>query len=314
MSKKFTIKEIAELCGVGKSTVSRVLNNDPKVSESTREKIQKVIQEIGFQPNRSARAMRGVEEPVVGIIVSHLHLASEAETLRTILAKLYENNITPIIVESQFKPELVEHHLALFKQRQVTGVIVFSFSNLPEEIVSKWKESIVVVARSYPTISSIYYDDRNAISALMEKLYQQGHREIAYLGVEDSDETTGWLRTQSYLDFCRTHQILPNYIQTKLDIESAYQDCDKLFEKPNSVLLCATSSLAVGAYKYLQKNHQNRPLACIGKQPLFDYFIPNLVSLDFGYSQAGEWAVELLLAQLNGDQAIVHRCVPYHLS
>ena len=59
MYKNYTIKDIADLCGVGKSTVSRVLNHDPKVSEETRQKIQFIIDETGFQPNRSARAMRG---------------------------------------------------------------------------------------------------------------------------------------------------------------------------------------------------------------------------------------------------------------
>ena len=66
MSKNYTINDIADLCKVGKSTVSRVLNHDPKVSEETRQKIQSIIDQIGFQPNRSARAMRGAAEPVAG--------------------------------------------------------------------------------------------------------------------------------------------------------------------------------------------------------------------------------------------------------
>ncbi|WP_353735826.1 LacI family DNA-binding transcriptional regulator [Actinobacillus suis] len=57
---KLTIKDIAARCNVGKSTVSRVLNNDPKVSVQTRERVQAVIDELGFQPNQSARAMRGL--------------------------------------------------------------------------------------------------------------------------------------------------------------------------------------------------------------------------------------------------------------
>ena len=50
---KLTIKDIAQRCQVGKSTVSRVLNNDPKVNAQTREKVQRVIDELGFQPNRT---------------------------------------------------------------------------------------------------------------------------------------------------------------------------------------------------------------------------------------------------------------------
>ena len=142
---KLTIKDIAQRCQVGKSTVSRVLNNDPKVKAQTREKVQRVIDELGFQPNRTARAMRGSTEPVVGIILSRLNSQAESQTLSAILEQLYHHHITPIIVESQFKPDLVAHHLHLFQRRQVDAVIVFGFSTLPAATLSAWKDALVVI-------------------------------------------------------------------------------------------------------------------------------------------------------------------------
>ncbi|STU43186.1 trehalose repressor [Klebsiella pneumoniae] len=59
MQNRLTIKDIARLSGVGKSTVSRVLNNESGVSERTRERVEAVMQQHGFSPSRSARAMRG---------------------------------------------------------------------------------------------------------------------------------------------------------------------------------------------------------------------------------------------------------------
>ena len=59
MTKKLTILDIAKLAGVGKSTVSRVLTNDPKVKPSTREKVERIIQESGYVPSKSAQAMAG---------------------------------------------------------------------------------------------------------------------------------------------------------------------------------------------------------------------------------------------------------------
>lgn len=57
--KKLTINDIAKLCGVGKSTVSRVLNQDPMVNEETRKKVNSIIEKYKFTPSKSARAMRG---------------------------------------------------------------------------------------------------------------------------------------------------------------------------------------------------------------------------------------------------------------
>lgn len=127
---KLTIKDIAARCGVGKSTVSRVLNNAPNVNPQTRAKIQSIIDELNFAPNKTARAMRGSGEQVVGIIVTRLNSTAESQTLSQILRALYAQNITPIIVESQFKPAQVEREPLLFQQRQVDGVILFGFSTL----------------------------------------------------------------------------------------------------------------------------------------------------------------------------------------
>ncbi len=59
MQNRLTIKDIARLSGVGKSTVSRVLNNESGVSQRTRERVEAVMNQHGFSPSRSARAMRG---------------------------------------------------------------------------------------------------------------------------------------------------------------------------------------------------------------------------------------------------------------
>lgn len=301
---KYTIKDIALLANVGKSTVSRVLNGDPNVSEETRQRIQEIIHKVGFEPNRSARAMRGATDPVVGVIVTRLNSIAESQTLSAILSELYQKGITPLIVESQFQPELVLKHFQLFKQRQVDGIILFGFSQLSLDILKSWKGSLVTIARSYPEISSVVYDDEKAVEALMFKLYMQGHRKIAYLGVKDSDETTGKLRNQSYLNFCQKYELDPNLIKVDLGAESGYQNVRFLFEKTISALLCASSSLAVGAFKYMQEIGEIRPLACIGKNEMLQFVVPKLISLDFGYPQAGKGAVALLLQQLDGNKNI----------
>lgn len=313
-SMKLTINDIANRCGVGKSTVSRVLNNDPNVSQRTREKIQAVIDELGFQPNPIARAMRGAEDPVVGIIVTRLNSTAESQTLSTILQQLYAHNITPIIVESQFQPEQVSKHFQLFQQRQVSGVILFGFSELPLSIVRQWQGAIVSLARAYPDVSGVYYDDENAVRTLLNELYQQGHRHIAYLGVNDEDETTGRKRNQTYLKFCEEQQMPPNLATAQLSAESGCEQTAILFKQEVSAILCASTSLAIGALKYMQHSGQKRPLACIGKNELLQHFAPDLLSLDFGYPQAGKIAVNLLLKQFNGDLVVEKYQVPFKLA
>ena len=80
MQNRLTIKDIARLSGVGKSTVSRVLNNESGVSERTRERVEAVMNQHGFPS--APRAMRGQSDKVVAIIVSRLDSSPKTSPYR----------------------------------------------------------------------------------------------------------------------------------------------------------------------------------------------------------------------------------------
>ena len=66
--KKMTMQDVAERAGVSSKTVSRVINNEPRVSESTRKKIQQVIDELDFQPNKSAQSLAADRSLLLGLL------------------------------------------------------------------------------------------------------------------------------------------------------------------------------------------------------------------------------------------------------
>jgi transcriptional regulator, LacI family len=203
MQNRLTIKDIARLSGVGKSTVSRVLNNESGVSDRTRERVEEVMNQHGFSPSRSARAMRGQSDKVVAIIVTRLDSLSENLAVQTMLPVFYEQGYDPIMMESQFSPEKVEEHLGMLKRRNIDGVVLFGFTGVSETMLANWQSSLVMVARDAKGFASVCYDDKGAINILMQRLYDQGHRHISYLGVPHSDVTTGKRRHDAYLAFCK---------------------------------------------------------------------------------------------------------------
>ncbi len=301
MQNRLTIKDIARLSGVGKSTVSRVLNNESGVSERTRERVEAVVNQHGFSPSRSARAMRGQSDKVVAIIVSRLDSLSENLAVQTMLPAFYEQGYDPIMMESQFSPEMVEEHLHMLSRRNIDGVVLFGFTGVTEELLSSWRASLVLLARDAKGFASVCYDDEGAINLLMQNLYDRGHRHISFIGVPHSDVTTGKRRHDAYMTFCARHQLTPHFILPGLAMKHGYDNVASVLMPDTTALLCATDTLALGASKYLQEQRiENLQLASVGNTPLMKFLHPEIVTVDPGYAEAGRQAAAQLIDQVNG--------------
>ncbi len=313
MDKKLTILDIARLSGVGKSTVSRVLNQDPKVKQATRERVEQIIAEHGFVPSKSARAMRSQSQQVVGIIVSRLDSSSENQAVRGMLETLYQRGYDAVLMESKFSPAKVSEHLAVLERRGVDGIILFAFNDLDYAAMAPLREKLVLMARERPGFSSVCFDDDGAVRAVLAHLGERGLTEVAYLGVERSDLTTGLRRHQAYLDYCREQGRTPRSALGDLGLQSGYRLAAELLTPTTQAMVCASDTLAIGAAKYLQEQGRSEVLVTgLGNNPMLTFLFPNALSLDLGYKGAGEQAARQLLGQIEQDLPPLATIAPSH--
>ncbi|WP_442779738.1 trehalose operon repressor TreR [Enterobacter cancerogenus] len=315
MQNRLTIKDIARLSGVGKSTVSRVLNNESGVSERTRERVEAVMNQHGFSPSRSARAMRGQSDKVVAIIVSRLDSLSENLAVQTMLPAFYEQGYDPIMMESKFSPQMVEEHLGMLQRRNIDGVVLFGFSGIQDEILKPWQRSLVLLARDASGFASVCYDDEGAIIILMQRLFEQGHRYISYLGVPHTDVTTGKRRHEAYLTFCKKHNLPAVASLPGLGMKQGYEQAASVLTPQTTALVCATDTLALGVSKYL---HEQRitglQVASVGSTPLMKFLHPEIITVDPGYAESGRQAAAQLIEQINGRAEPRQIVIPSHLA
>ncbi|EGQ5286636.1 trehalose operon repressor TreR [Enterobacter hormaechei] len=315
MQNRLTIKDIARLSGVGKSTVSRVLNNESGVSERTRERVEAVMHQHGFSPSRSARAMRGQSDKVVAIIVSRLDSLSENLAVQTMLPAFYEQGYDPIMMESKFSAQMVEEHLGMLQRRNIDGVVLFGFTGLKEDVLKPWQPSLVLLARDASGFASVCYDDEGAIVILMQRLYEQGHRHISYLGVPHADITTGKRRHEAYLAFCKQHNLPAVASLPGLGMKQGYEQVASVLTPQTTALVCATDTLALGASKYIQEQRIGElQLASVGSTPLMKFLHPEIISVDPGYAESGRQAAAQLIEQINGRTEPRQIVIPAHLS
>ena len=307
VNKRLTILDIARLSGVGKSTVSRVLTNDPKVKPETRKRVEQVIDQFGYIPSKSAQSMRGGSQKVIGVIISRLDSSSENQAVSGILAELYQMGYDVVIMESQFNQKKTLEHLSVLKRRQVDGVILFGFSGFDTAYLKGWAQRCVVIAMESDICSSINYDDSAVITASMQYLTEKGLTEIAYIGVEEQDRTTGHLRYKAYLSSCKSANLIPNYALGQLSYESAYTRVDSVLTTGTQGIVCATDTLAFGVVKRLQElGREDVCVTGVGGSEMLAFLFPNVFSVDPGYEQAGRKAASILIDHIEEDADITH--------
>ncbi|MGC9404336.1 trehalose operon repressor TreR [Vibrio genomosp. F10 str. 9ZC157] len=307
MRKKLTIHDIAKRSGVGKSTVSRVLTNDPKVKPATRAKVEQVIQESGYVPSKSAQSMRGGSQKVVGVIISRLDSPSENRAVGSMLKSLYDEGYDVVIMESQFDRYKTNEHLEVLQKRNVDGVIVFGFTDLDLGNLEAWQGKSVVIAMDTTVTSSINYDNKGVITCALRYLSERKIRNIAFIGVDPSDKTTGKLRLESYIEWCQIHDIIPSYQTGQLHHESAYQLVDKVLTNQTEAIVCASDTLALGVIKKLQELGRDDVMVTgVGGNELLSFLFPKVHSIDPGYTSAGNQAAKLLISHINGNTEKCH--------
>ncbi|WP_415720830.1 trehalose operon repressor TreR [Photobacterium ganghwense] len=307
MTQKLTILDIAKLAGVGKSTVSRVLTNDPKVKPATREKVEQVIRESGYVPSKSAQAMRGGSAKVVGVILSRLDSPSENKAVSGILDVIYQAGYDAVIMESQFSAEKTNEHLEVLTRRNVDGVIVFGFSGCDMSAIETFGHRAVVIAVDTDQVSSVDYDHKGLIELAVNKLVEQGLEAISYIGVDESDRTTGLMRLNAYKECCERLGISPCFQTGQLSYESAYRLTDKVLLAETQAIVCASDTLAMGVAKRLQElGRTDVQVSGVGATSLLSFLFPNTFSIDPGYYQAGAESARLLIRQLSEPAGITH--------
>lgn len=299
--RKITIFDVAKRAGVGKSTVSRVLNHDENVKEETRNRILEVIKEMNYTPSASARGMRSNASRVIGIITSRLDSPSETRAVRGMLEVIYSKGYDVVLVESLFDTEKTREHVEMFVNKKVEGIIVFAISGIKYDYLKKLKVPVVMMAQEVEGFPSIVYDDYGAIEKVVNDFYETGYRRIGYLGVDLEDQTTGYRRYKAYEDFIDKNKLENISVFGDFTYKKAYNLTEELLKHDLEAIVCATDSLALGVRKYLaEKAVTGITVSGVGNNELMEFLFENHISVNLSYKQAGIKAGEVIFDLLSG--------------
>ena len=308
-----TIKDIAERCGVSVSTVSRVLNNHPDVSEAVRSLVMEVVKEVHYVPNSSARDLVKTKSDAIGLVVRGVGNPFFTEVIRSIEQMVGKAGYSLVLHQINSGEDELLAGASLSRSKKLQGLILLGgcFDYDPEKIVSL---GVPFVCCSYTNsfgslkkeeYSSVYIDDQEEAFRAVSTLVEKGHRKIAILLESTHDRSISELRYQGYCKALEAGGVaLDEDLVEEIggyEMVDAYEGMNRLMDRRDdfTAVFAISDALAVAAMKAMHDRGKRVPEDCsviaIDGIDMSVYTIPTLTTLVQPKEQLGKEAVRILL-------------------
>ncbi len=194
---KATIKDVAKLAGVSFKTVSRVVNKEGTVGQDLQEKVMKAVKELNYQPNLSARLLRGTASSI-GFIYDNPNSNYVIDMQRGILGECHRQGYELVIHPCDAKSKtIIDEVIGMVDRSRVGGLVLTPpVSEMPEVLSALNKRKLKYVrilsgANPPDTISPcVFIDDRTAAYKITQYLIDLGHKAIAFLGGDEAHKSS----------------------------------------------------------------------------------------------------------------------------
>lgn len=319
-----TIKDVAVYSGVSVSTVSRVLNNHPDVSQKVREKVLAAVDELHYVPNDSARDLVKAQSDVIGVVVRGFENPFFTSVLRAIEQVSSKAGYTVVLNQISTEDDEISAAASLVRSKRLKGLILLGgcFDYTPERIASLEVPFVCCTfTNSFGTLkktafSSVCIDDYAEAYRAVKILTDSGHKKIAVLLDSVNDRSISELRFKGYCDALKDAGITldEDLIVETVDfkMETAYKSTKDLLLRRNdfTALFAIADSMGIAAMKALSDFRKSSPKDCsviaIDGIDMSLYTVPTLTTLIQPCETMGTEAVRILIEVLQGKRKSQH--------
>jgi DNA-binding LacI/PurR family transcriptional regulator len=324
VARRASMADVARRAAVSAQTVSRVANGRTNVDAATRSRVQQAMADLGYRPNRAARALKAGRFHAVGVITSYLTAYGMMRTLdeivRAATAERYSVTLLPITATRGEVSGAIDR----LSELAVDGIIVTvephllrgAELTLPDDVPIVVVNSGSVDSGTGEVPSQIDSDQAGGSRLATEHLLGLGHRTVWHLaGPEDSASAAD--RTRGWADTLRGAGIDPPPIMVgDWTAESGYRRGTTLAERDDvTAVFAANDQMALGLIQALHRAGRSVPgeISVVGfdDMPEAAYFWPPLTTVTQDFSEIGRNAIGLLLDRIEdrdggaGDERLV---------
>jgi LacI family transcriptional regulator len=302
-----TLKDVAKRANVSLTTASYSINNNPLITEETKQKVLKAAKELNYRPNGMAKNLKEQKTNIIGLFISGFSGPFFNDMISGVQDVAIANGYELVVCASDDK-----HRLLV--ERYVDGAIVLNFhmnNDLLESLASE-KLPIVVMDRKleHQFIKNVVLPNERGAAMAVDYLVQKGHRRIGFLA-GSSEAYDGEMRLKGFKQSLEEHGLELNgedILRADFTEKSGYLKMKTFLNETQnypSALVCANDEMAIGAIRAIKEKGLDVPedLAVVGFDDInvAKYFNPSLTTIRVERKQWGEIAANTIMKMIAQD-------------
>ena len=318
-----TIKDVARICGVGVSTVSRAINNHPDINPATKQKILQVIEENNYIPNNSARNLKRTDSNTIAILIKGIANPFFLAMFNIFEQELATQDYSFILQRVQQDEDELQVALAIEKEKRLKGIIFLG--GRVDRKGEEWK----ALSSPYglgttapekemltPEVNYISIDDEAESFRLVDYLCKLGHKRIAIIRPSYTDRGIGRTRYNGYVKALRQNGVELDQslvVYMKDDIEAftpanGYAVTRELLESGAEfdALFAMSDTMAIGACKALLEAGKKIPedvaVAGFDGIDMASFYHPSITTVCQPKEEMARASIQMLFDMIKGKK------------
>jgi len=326
--RSVTLRDVAQQCDVSIATVSAVVNGAAWVSEETRERVQHVVDGLGYRPNQLARGLKTRRGYAVGVIVSDLTNPFFTEIVRGLSHALRETGTSLLLCDSDHRFEIGDLNLRMLFEGHVVGVVLVGYTVREAALRAYARRQrrvpVIAIERDFDIdgVSCLLTDSEKGAHTMTRHLIEQDFKRIAMItGPHEGPGSTTYGRAQRFEGYRRALRDAGLAVDPQLVAEGNFRYSGgreamwrllSLSERPDAVF-ASNDMMALGAMEAAREAGLRVPddIALAGWDDIAvaALITPALTTVAMPKRQLGAAAAELLALQVpeSGRREAVRR-------
>ncbi len=324
-----SLRDVAKLAQVSVATVSMVLNDNPRISRATHMHVQRIIDKVGYRPNRLAQSLSSKYTQVIAIIIPALRHAFADAYFGEVISGVCDRagKLGYKVILEQAKPDYIksQQHVEIFERRYVDGVVCMGVNDR-HHFLSEFADRrypAMVVDNYFPQwgLDHVVCDYRAGTEQAMNYLLQLGHRKIGLIYAAPEIRTARD-KIEVYEEKLRANGQEPLATlraDGKFTEAGGAEAAEAILARHPDVtaLFAANDKMAIGALHYLSRKRIKVPeqISIVGFDDMQQsaFANPSLTTVHLPLYEVGQLACERLVERIRGKPDRVAELLPTHL-